>query len=138
MSKREEILDYVAGILANTAGINGRVYRERVEPVREEEIPCVTLDFIRDIPETNFKDFIDWRLQIGVTIITRGGIPSDAADSIGLSVFSIIMNDMTLGGLAMDLTPGDVVPLKSSGDQPIGAIQYSFNIMYRTAAGSLA
>jgi hypothetical protein len=136
-SRRESIINSLATSLASTSGVSGRVYRSRTDAIRREETPLLMIEPAGETCEMTFNVFIDWTLSIKVAIHNRGDPGDGVDDAIAASLYSIIMADRTVGGLAMNVTPSNVTYEYISGDQTVSVITYYFVILYRTPATSL-
>ena len=130
MSKRNSILAAIATTLSGTSGANA-VYRSRTDAVRREEMPIIIVDWTADDPTMTFNDYVDWLLQVRVTFLVRSDIPDNAADAMISSAYGLLMNDRTIGGLAMNLEPSRVTNEAMQGDLTQGVITHMFNVTYR-------
>lgn len=138
-SRREQIISAVATALAGTAGVSGRVYRSRVEAFSRGESPAISLEPVNDTPTTNTSlPTLDWSLTLRIAVIVRGAIPDQLADPVVESVHSLVMADLTLGGLAMDIIPGGTDWQLIEADQPAGVVLCDYVVRYRTSVGNLA
>lgn len=136
-SKREDILDAVQTILANTSGVSGRVYRGRPYPARLAESPCIFLSWVNDNPAYDNLSIMDWTLQLKITIITRGEEADELADPIAVSVYNLLMADRQLGGKVMDVLPGEQRMDIIEGDKPVGALTGTWFVKHRTGQNTL-
>lgn len=136
-TRAEQIVAHIATLLADTSGVSGRVYRSRTEAVSRAESPSILIEPSgANATYTNVAQ-IDWVFVVNVTTIQRGAIPDQAADAVLASLYSKIMVDRTLGGLAFDILPQivkyDLLDVDGGGM----AIGFAFAISYRTESGSL-
>lgn len=137
-TKRENIMAAIKAALANTTGVGTRIYRSRAEPISRGESPAIVIEPISDIAEQNTSmPTLDWTLRVRIVVIERAAIPDQAADDTIESLHSKIMNDLTLGGYAIDVQPSrtefDIV----EADETLGVISNEFEIRYRTQVGDL-
>ena len=139
-SKREQILAKIKTELAGTTGVGTRIYRNRVEPMTREETPSLVVEFVTDDPTVNSATYIklDWTLRVRIVVIVRGTIPDNAADPTVESLFTKVLNDPTVGGLAKDIRPATQTFEVLEADQPAGLITCEFEIDYRTSYNSLS
>ena len=138
-TKREGIIAAIATSLASTAGVSGRVYRSRVEPLSRGEAPALILEPVRDTCEQNTSlPTLDWSLTLQITVIVRQNPPDQVADSIIESMHSKMMSDLTVGGRAVDVQPLSTSYESVPADQISGLAVSTFLIRYRTTAASLA
>lgn len=138
-SIREQILQAIKTTLDATSGVNGRVYRSRVEPIARQESPAIVVEPAQDVPAQNTAlPTLDWSLLVRVGVITRGLAPDMLADPIVVSMHSLLMADLTLGGLAIDIQPGAVSFQMIEADQPAGVVVCDYLVRYRTTVENLS
>ena len=138
-TRREQILSAITTALAGTTGVGSRIYRSRVEAFSRGESPAISLETINDTPATNTSlPTLDWSLTVRIAVIVRGAIPDQLADPIVESLHSLVMADLSLGGLAMDIIPASVDWQLIEADQPAGVVLCDYLIRYRTSVGSLS
>ena len=133
-SKREQILAALKTTLAGTTGVSTRIYRSRIEPITNGESPAVVIEPITDEPSTNNSSYlkIDWTLRIRIVVIIRGTIPDSVGDPTVESLFTKVLTDPTVGGLAKDIRPATQTFEVLEADTPAGIITCEFEIDYRT------
>tara|TARA_R100000231_G_scaffold113203_1_gene84003 strand:- start:1896 stop:2324 length:429 start_codon:yes stop_codon:yes gene_type:complete len=138
-SQRELILTQLTSTLAGTTGVSTRIYRSRVEALTRSETPAIVIEPVTDEPTINEATFqkINWTLRVRVVVIVRGVIPDKIADSTVESLFSKILTDTSVNGLAIDVKPATQSFEILEADQPAGVITCEFEIMYRTPYNSL-
>lgn len=138
-SRTETILAAVASALASTAGIGGRVWRDRGEAIIRSECPALLIQALDEdfTGETTCR--YDWLLRFRVIILVRGGSVSQTADPIRTSVHSLLMANATVNSMASILRPGR--PFCSweedGGDNAPGACILTYEIGHRTLTGDL-
>lgn len=138
-TRRETILTGLAASLASVSGVNGRVYRSRVEPIARNESPAVIIEPVSDqstIPDVVGR--ITWRMTVRVTVYVRANVPDQAADSIVQSVYSKVMADPTVGGYALDIRPIGTTFEMIEADVAAGVIASEFEVQYQTAYGDIS
>ena len=139
-SKREQILAALKTTLAGTTGVSTRIYRSRIEPITNGESPALVIEPITDEPSINSTSYlkIDWTLRVRIVVIVRGTIPDKVGDPTVESLFTKVLNDPTVGGLAKDIRPATQTFEVLDADQPAGLITCEFEIDYRTSYNSLS
>jgi len=138
-TRREQILTTLSNSLASVSGVNGRVYRSRVEPIARNESPAVILEPVQDqADQPDVVGRINWRLTVRVTVYVRANVPDQAADSIVQSVYSKMLQDTTVGGYAMDVRPVNVSFETLEADVPAGVITNEFEVIYQTSYSDVA
>lgn len=138
-TKREQILTAIAAALAGTTGVGTRIYRSRVEAFSRGESPAISLEPINDTPDTfTSLPTVDRSLTLLIAVIIRGAIPDQLADPVVESLHSKVMADQGLGGLAMDIIPGNTDWQLIEADQPAGLVLCEYVVRYRTSVGNLA
>ena len=139
-SKREQIIAALKTTLAGTTGVSTRIYRSRIEPITNGESPALVIEPITDEPSINSTSYlkIDWTLRVRIVVIVRGTIPDKVGDPTVESLFTKVLNDPTVGGLAKDIRPATQTFEVLDADQPAGLITCEFEIDYRTSYNSLS
>ena len=138
-TRREQILSAITTALAGTTGVGSRIYRSRVEAFSRGDSPAISLEPINDTPATNTSlPTLDWSLTVRIAVIVRGAIPDQLADPIVESLHSLVMADLSLGGLAMDIIPASVDWQLIEADTPAGVVLCDYVVRYRTSVGSLS
>ena len=139
-SKREQIIAALKTTLSGTTGVSTRIYRSRIEPLTNGESPAIVIEPVTDEPSINSTSYlkIDWTLRIRIVVIVRGTIPDNVGDPTVESLFTKVLNDPTVGGLAKDIRPATQTFEVLDADQPAGLITCEFEIDYRTSYNSLS
>ena len=138
-TKRELILEAIKTALTGSATLGATVYRSRVTPLARGESPAVIVEPVRnDVEQNTCLPTLDHSMQVRVAVIVRGEIPDQLADPIIAAAHSAIMADLTLGGLAIDVQPGETEFTMQDADQPVGVIFSIYIIRYRTSVGDLS
>jgi hypothetical protein len=132
-TRREAILAQIATQLASTTGVNGRVYRSRVEPLARGESPALVVEPQQDQATQTTIPRIDWTLTVNVMVIVRSPAPDQAADPVVASLHAKMMQDLTLGGLSYDIQPQNVSFEFIEADQPAGVVTCTYNVLYKTS-----
>ena len=139
-SKREQIIAALKTTLAGTTGVSTRIYRSRIEPITNGESPAIVIEPVTDEPSINSTSYlkIDWTLRIRIVVIVSETIPDNVGDPTVESLFTKVLNDPTVGGLAKDIRPATQTFEVLDADQPAGLITCEFEIDYRTSYNSLS
>lgn len=133
MSVRESILSTLVTTLNGSPSIGAPVYRSRVAPLARGEAPAVIIEPVQDQANQIVIPKLDWALQVRVSVIVRGDVPDQAADTLVASVHKKIMSDLTVGGYAYDVQPMSTGFEILDGDMPAGVITSDFLVLYRTS-----
>lgn len=135
-TKREQILAQIKTTLDSVTGAT--VYRSRVEPLSRGEAPAIVVEPVSDAAEQNTSlPTLDWSLTVRIAVIVRGAIPDQIADAIIEELHGLLMADLTVGGLAIDVRPGDVDFDLLEADQPAGVMTCNYVVRYRTTVTDL-
>lgn len=138
-TRREQILSRLATTLGAVSGVNGRVYRSRVEPIARAESPAVIIEPSQDqatIPDAVGR--ITWKMTVRVTVYVRANVPDQAADSIVQNLYALIMADTTVGGYALDIMPTTISFEMIEADVAAGVITNEFDVLYQTSFGDVS
>ena len=138
-SKREQILAAIKTNLANTTGVGTRIYRSRVEALTRSETPAIIIEPVSDTPQdtNSFNNKITWEFKIRISVIARGSTPDNVAGPTIESLHTKVLNDPSIGGLAIDVRPSTTTFELLEADEPAGVIGCEFDIEYRTSYNSL-
>jgi len=137
-TRRENILAQIATVLTGTTGVSTRIYRSRVQPLTRGESPALVIEPVSDTPEQNTSlPTLDWSLVVRVSVVVRGDVPDQQADPIVESLHAKLMADLTVGGNAIDIQPGNVSFEMIDSDQPTGVISCDYLVRYRTELDDL-
>jgi hypothetical protein len=138
-TKRELILEAIKTALTGSATLGATVYRSRVTPLARGESPAVIVEPVRnDVEQNTCLPTLDHSMQVRVAVIVRGEIPDQLADPVIAAAHSAIMADLTLGGIAIDVQPGETEFTMQDADQPVGVIFSIYIVRYRTSVGDLS
>jgi len=134
---RERILSRVTTLLAGVSGVDGRVYRSRVEPLVRGQSPAIVVEPVSDQAQQTTLATLDWTMQVRVTVYCRGAIPDQLADPIVAAAYALLMQDTTLNGYCIDIVPTGVQFEMIEADQAAGVVACDFGIRYRTPLNTL-
>lgn len=143
MTKRETILQAIVAKMSalNPAlGVSTNVYRSRVIPFMKSASPAVTVEFVTDtvLDSSLPAPYLDWVLLVRVGVYVRGYDSDILADPISQAVYLKMVEDLSLGGLTMDIQPVGVKNETYDGDEPIGVQFHDFRVLYRTQVQDLS
>ena len=138
-TKREQILEKIKSNLAGTVGVGTRIYRSRVEALTRSETPAIIIEPISDTPSDtqNFNNIVNHELKVNISVVVRGSIPDKIADPTIESLHTKVLDDPSLGGIAIDIRLSTTSFEILEADQPAGVISCEFDIDYRTNYNSL-
>ena len=139
-SKREQILAKIKTNLSGTTGVGSRIFRSRSEPLTRAESPSLVIEFVTDQPTINSATYLklDWTLRVRIVVIVRSQTPDTSADPTIESLHTKIVNDPTLGGLAIDVRPSTVTFNLIEADQPAGVVFCEYEVDYRSDYNDLS
>lgn len=138
-TRREQILAQIATTLASTTGVSGRVYRSRATAVARAESPAIIVEPVTDTAQqVTSLPKLDWTLRVRVVVVSRSANSYTDADSVIESMHSLLMADLTLGGIAIDVQPVLTSFDFIDADQPAGVFSNEYDVKYRTQVGDLS
>jgi len=139
-TKREQILAKIKTTLAGTTGVGTRIYRSRIEPMSRKETPSIVIEFSSDDPSqrTGTLNRLDWTLRVRIIVLVRHKNPDTKADATIESLHTKLVTDPTLGGLALDIRPANVLFDVVEADQPAGIVTCEYEVDYRSSYSDLS
>lgn len=141
MTKREAIIQAITTNLGTIPALSGKVFRSRPYALTRAESPAVLIETVSDSPDATMVGVYDWTLVLRIAVITRGSDVTDAADGLAdthvESIHSKLSEDLSLGGLSMDIRPSSVNFEVLDGDMPSGVLSLGYQVVYRTQATDL-
>ncbi|MEL0151634.1 MAG: hypothetical protein VW779_00325 [Halieaceae bacterium] len=138
-TRREQILAQIVATLASTTGVSGRVYRSRATAVARAESPAIIVEPVTDTAQqVTSLPKLDWTLRVRVVVVSRSANSYTDADSVIESMHSLLMADLTLGGVAIDVQPVLTSFDFIDADQPAGVFSNEYDVKYRTQVGDLS
>jgi hypothetical protein len=84
---------------------------------------------------------IDWTTEIELRFKARKTVSAsadDVCDQLWVAAAALLLSNQTLGGLAMQIDPGDVSFEQDSGDTAVAEITQLFKVMHRTAGNTIS
>lgn len=136
LSRREQIIRALDASLASLPGVTG-VYRSRVEAYSRDESPALTIEAGQAIPVIHAQCKLDWSMDLLVSAYARGAVPDTAADAVLTAAHGLLMADRTVGGLAINLSPGPVTTDLERADAASCWMTAVFTITFRTSIHDL-
>lgn len=141
-SRAEQIADAVRIRLtapAMTSVPAASVYRELRGALQAERLPAIAIEPGNEPePQRIAYGVLHRRVEIVVTVLAAGNTGYSAADPGHAEVFSRLLADPTLGGLALDVEFGAIRRERDDGERPRAAITTTYRYVYRTTEGSIA
>ncbi|MCE2910209.1 MAG: hypothetical protein LW712_15430 [Burkholderiaceae bacterium] len=137
MTKREQILQAIATLLAAVPGTTG-VYRSREDAMSREESPAIVVRPDGEQVSENTNGYVDARLTVLVEVYARGTVPDQVADPIAEAAFAAMMDNPTLGALAIDVTEDGTDFDTEGADQDAGFTAMRFVVWHRRPRNRLA
>ena len=136
LSIREQIIQALATSLASLPGVTG-VYRSRQEAYSRSESPALAIEAGQAIPTIHALCKIDWSMDLLVSAYARGAVPDTAADAVLTAAHTLLMADRTVGGLAINLSPGPVTTDLERADAASCWMTAVYSVTYRSSIHDL-
>lgn len=137
-SIREQITDVVFTKLQSTTLLGGRVYRSRVEAFSRNSTPALVIECVSNTPNPTRAGVttMPHDLELRLLLMIDHPIPELEGDPILVDIHHRLMVDLTLGGLSMDILPGE-----TRWDQEangIAVVSSLYVVKYRTLIKDLS
>jgi hypothetical protein len=133
----EQILSALEVTLASTAGVGGRVYRDRATAFLRDECPALLIEPAIETPAGETTCRTAATLMVRIAILTRDGAVSQVADPIRVSVHQLLFANSTIDGLATSIERGQVQWQPEDGDGQPGVCVLNYAIGFRTLTTDL-
>ena len=133
----EQILTALESTLAATAGVGGRVYRDRADALIRGECPALLIYPETETPTGETTCRTDYDLLVRIAILTRGGAVSVVADPIRVSAHQVLFANPTIDGLASSIRVAGVQWEPEKGDYSPGLCVLSYKIGFRSLTADL-
>lgn len=139
---RQVIREAIKAALLNKTAAGARVYETRMAPWRPQELPALSVYWTTEPVEPESKATAPRELTRKVSMVVEGvvqllagGNVDDALDDLAKEIEKAMDADPYLGGSAADsiLTSSDAGTMVV-GNQPMGAVQLTYEVTYRTQA----
>lgn len=134
-SKSEQILAAIATALAPTAGISGRVWRDRWEAVARNEMPCIVVEPLSESDEVPAVGPISTDLVVSIDVLISGAPLSTLADPIRVDMHSRLIAATFTGLGVIHVYPQSREWQAESGE--IGILSSSYAVRYRSSLSDL-
>lgn len=138
-SHRETVVKKVVAVLTALNIPGATVVRTPTTPKPRDAGPSIQVLWNTDDPillATGTPSPIQWKLKITIKIIVRGDVPDAVADPFVTAVHNGMLNDISLGGIAQDVTPGQVTNEPFAADDSAAIISMSFDVDFRNQSYS--
>lgn len=137
-SIREQIIVALLEAIESTAGLVGRIYRSRVEAFSRNALPSLVIEMDNNTPSPDRAGVTTMpnRLDIRLLLLIDEAQPDSAADPFLVELHERIMDDLTLGGLSMNIEPGPTTYGQEVNN--IAVVETHYVVTYRTLIKDLA
>ena len=135
LSKSERILAAIEAALADTAGISGRVFRDRWEAVARNEMACIVIEPQGESDEVPDVGPVNTDLTFTVDILISGAPLSTLADPIRVDAHSRLMAEPFTGLGVIHCYPQGRQWQAEPGE--IGILSCSYAVRYRSSLSDL-
>lgn len=132
---REQILEAINTLCE--AIPEATVYRSRTAAVNRAEGIVILVEPGQDTPEALSLSILQWKMNVKITVFTRGAVPESIADPFVRQIHAALSADLELGGLTQDILPILYDPIREDADQSAGQNEMSYVISYRTTRDDL-
>jgi hypothetical protein len=136
-SIREQIATVMFSKAESTVGVGGRAYRSRQEAFSRAAAPALVMECLRNTPapDRGGHTRMPTQLEIRFLLLIDDPIPDRAADPILVDLHNRIMGDLSLGGLASEIAPGETRwDLEGDG---VAIVSVLYVVKYQTLTRSL-
>lgn len=126
----------IAAITAALTGA-GLTVREDTEALYSfEDMPLIVIDCGDEFPAQTFAGGVtDWTLTVTLLIGAEGAVPKMAPEPTRAAAHAALYADRTLGGIAMDLTAGQVTRSIDEQNPAAGITQAVYQLKFRSPEG---
>lgn len=136
-SIHEQILSAAVSALASLPGIDGRVFRSRVEAVARGETPCVIVQPGGE-ETTVFNPSVDEnRMLFSVELMVRGDPYDQIADPYVVDVHRLLYGSSDLAALVAQLRRKSRAFEANEADHTAGSVTTTYEARYLSAAGDM-
>lgn len=142
MNAHQAVVRAVVDRLKADPALADEVNRARRRPIEEGVQTAVNVYFAGSLPQRGAIRGapIDWQTIVRFECLARGSFdqtPDEVALELHAKAWERLMGDQSLGGLAMDMVPGQVDTDDDELDSPIGCAVGTVQIVHRTASNTL-
>lgn len=130
------IADHIAGLLAGVSDVT--IHRDIVRAIdRTEQLSLVVEQGDEPAPQRDTIATYERQIDIHVAAVAKGSEPYGRADVPLSAAHDLILQDRSLGGLAMDIDEGPTTRQRDSLEREVGVVTKTYRVVYRTTADSL-
>lgn len=138
MAKREKIVSAFVAALAGTTSVDNRVFRNRLDPMNQGELPAIVVRPLTDEAVQTTIPYLDWELTIEVAVVATGDVPDAVCDPILADINNRLVIDSNLTNLIKDLDLARVSWEFNSTDVLSCAAIATYIVKYRSTSTNLA
>lgn len=138
---RRQIREYFGSHLTGLTTTGANVFESRIYPMQSAKLPAILIFTTSESSEE--VAFSKKRVQERVLDVNVEGYVratstlDDKLDLIASEVETVILDDPTLGGLAINtVLTGTEAEYSGDAEQPVGTIRLTFQVQYRTETGT--
>jgi hypothetical protein len=135
-TKREQIMEALKTKLDTISGLP--CFRSRKASFARSKLPAVVLEPSKEAADNTMISFLEWELIFIATLLVRDDSADSAADPYMDSIHAKIMEDITLGGLSLEILPFGTEYFFETADSTAAAIAMSYRVKYRTSVTNLS
>lgn len=132
-------------LTASPALASGEVYLNRADVLAPAKNACIKVqlaDSQQDLDSSLCEDGgADWMTDVIVEILARGtgGVQAaDAADAISVDVYSRVMADQTLGGLAQSVRSPSIARRVEQAEGELASVTFTFTLAHFTTGAAIS
>lgn len=137
---RQQIREYFETQLTGIPIVGNNVFASRVDPLTRAKLPAIIIYTQSERSEDN--SFSQRRTQVRTAEIAVEAYVraltdfDDALDSISVEIEKAVLDDTTLGGLAVHCVLSSTeAQYSGESEQPVATIRLTFDVLYRTETG---
>ena len=134
-SKSERILAAIEAALIPTAGIDGRVFRDRYEAAARAEMPCIVIEPQSESDDVPDVGPINTELTVAIDFVISGGPLSTVVDPIRVDAHARLMATTFTGLGVIHVHPVSRDWQAEPGE--IGFVQALYSVRYRSSLSDL-
>lgn len=137
---RQQIREYFQSQLTNLTTTGSNIYSTRLYPLLNPKLPALLI--YTQSESVSEQSFSKNRVQSrSLEVMVEGYVRAladfdDLIDTLSSEVETAILDDPTLGGLAINTELTSVVMnFSGEAEQPVGTVGLTFTVQYRTETG---
>ena len=112
------------------------VYRELRGALQAQHLPAIAIELGNEpAPQRQTAVHLHRTVEVRVTVLAFGGYA--AADAAHVESSARLLEDTSLGGLALDMFEGPVVREREDADRARVSVTHTYQYRYRTTDGSI-